>query len=371
MDKCRIYLVTSFIKILFPNKTLDESLVSEEKQYKNKDLGPLEEICYVYLMYFDESKGHVPLLMFPDEKLKENKDFMRPIKYHPIWFLDVEEQEALDHIDLEFKGYTFFGKKFYTKSGRKKRRAGLDEETPETIVIIISLPEDLDIFGDELILKLTEVIKSKFGDKLKDVIECEISKEEIIKTKKIKDCIESGEKIREQMKKVLEKACKEYFSSVIRQKDSSSIKKQKAISFLALKGIDLTHILGEDVSFSNIKIFEPGKGNEARLDLRKPFEILNINIIEDSQELEILVRNNTEKEYDEIKVKITHVKEFFEKEIMNQTIEKWYPGEDLLFISPIIPHIDEYLFFLVEESNNQEKLLTQKIDINMLDKIES
>lgn len=345
--------------------------MSKEENYKMKDLGPLEEVCYVYLMYFDESKGHVPLLMFPDEKLKDNKDFMRPIKYHPIWFLDVEEQEALDHIDLEFKGYTFFGKKFYTKSGRKKRRAGLDEETPETIVIIISLPEDLDIFGDELIRKLTKIIKSKFGDRLKDVIECEISKEEIIKTKKVKDCIEKGEKIREEMKDVLNKSCKEYFSSVIKQKDTSSIKKQKAISFLALKGIDLTHILNTDDSFSSIKIFEPGKAKNAQLDLTKPFEILNINLIEDSQELEILVRNNTNEEFNDINVKITHVKEFFEKEIMNQTIEQWYPEEELLFISPIIPHIDEYLFFLVEESNNREKLLTKKIDINTLEKIES
>jgi hypothetical protein len=309
--------------------------------------------------------------MFPDEKLKDNKDFMRPIKYHPIWFLDVEEQEALDHIDLEFKGYTFFGKKFYTKSGRKKRRAGLDEETPETIVIIISLPEDLDIFGDELIRKLTKIIKRKFGDRLKDVIECEISKEEIIKTKKVKDCIEKGEKIREEMKEVLKKSCKEFFSSVIKQKDASSIKKQKAISFLALKGIDLTHILNSDDSFANIKIFEPKKGKEAQLDLTKPFAIMNINVIEDSQELEILVRNNTKEEFNNINVKITHVKEFFEKEIMNQTIDQWYPEEELLFISPIIPHIDEYLFFLVEESNNREKLLTKKIDINTLEKIES
>ncbi|MBA7605491.1 hypothetical protein ES703_12624 [subsurface metagenome] len=80
---------------------------------------------------------------------------MRPINYHPIWFLETEE---LDHIDLEYKGYAFFGKKFSAKSKRKKRRAGLEEETPETIVVVVSLPIELEIFGDDLIRKLTDEI---------------------------------------------------------------------------------------------------------------------------------------------------------------------------------------------------------------------
>ena len=53
--------------------------------------------------------------------------------------MSLNESDALDHIDLEFKGYTFFGKKFLTQSKREKRRSGLKEETPETIVIIASL----------------------------------------------------------------------------------------------------------------------------------------------------------------------------------------------------------------------------------------
>jgi hypothetical protein len=82
------------------------------------------------------------------------------------------------------------------------------------------------------------------------------------------------------------------------------------------------------------------------------------------------VQNNTNSELHEISVKITHVKEFFEKEIMNQTIDFWFPGEELLFISPIIPHIEEYLIFIIEEEN-KKKLLSKKIDINLLNKVKS
>jgi len=47
---------------------------------------PLEELAVVYVMYFDEAQGHMPLLIYPDDKYRNNKTFMRPIKYHPIWF---------------------------------------------------------------------------------------------------------------------------------------------------------------------------------------------------------------------------------------------------------------------------------------------
>jgi hypothetical protein len=326
----------------------------------------LEELCYVYILYFDEEKGHMPLLMYPDDELKNDKDFMRPIKYHPVWFLEIEESAALDHIDLEYKGYTFFGKKFLTKSGREKRRAGLDEETPETIVMIISVPNDLNIFGDELLAKLIKIIQEKYRDNLNDIIECELAKDEVIKTPQVKQCIEKGMEIKKEMKSIIRSKLKEFFSSVIKERDATSIRKQKAISFLALKGYDVSHIKdGKDSSFSNIKIFDPNKQEKGEPQLALPFKIVDISISEESDELEILVRNNTEKEYSQIQVRITHLKEFFEKEVMNQTIDTWFPKEELLFISPIIPHINEYLFFLIKAEDNK-KLLTKKINIDML-----
>ena len=329
-----------------------------------------EEICVVYILYFDEAKGHVPLLIFPFEegyKLKDDKRFMCPIKYHPVWFLSIEEQEPLDHIDLEFKSYTFFGKKFLTKSKRKKRRAGLQEETPEIIVVIASVSNDIAIFGDELIHLITDEIKEKFDDKLFKIIECEIAKDEIIKTPEIKKIIEEGMKIKKNLNNMIHKITDNYFPNAIKQKDTDLMNQQKALSYLALKGIDVSSIgdIKKSDFFLNIKLFDHSTKAANELTLKEPFIITNVSLIEDSQELEITVQNNTGKEIKDVIINITHLKEFFEKEIMEQDIDLWFPEEELLFISPIIPNINEYLFFITKKEN-KVKILSKKIDLKSL-----
>ena len=327
----------------------------------------------VYVLYFDEERGHIPLLIYPQEteKLKSNKKFMRPIKYHSIWFLDIDDGGVLDHIDVEYKGFTFFGKKFKTESRREKRRAGLETETPETIVVIVALPNDLEIFGDELIQIMTKEIRAKFENDLYKIIESEIAQEEIIKSPKIKEKLKEGTKIKVLLRDLIDNTYKDYFAKTIKQSDDTDLKKQKAISFLMLKGIDFSHITGVDGKsvFSNIKLFDPTKLAQEILTINNPFSISKIILIDDSQEMEILVENTTKKEFNRISVKITHVKEFFEKEIMNQSIDMWFPEEELIFISPIIPHINEYLFFIIDEEKN-EKFLSKKIDLNLLGRIE-
>jgi len=349
---------------------LNGSPLSEFFSSSSADKNPFEELAVVYVLYFDEARGHLPLLIYPDDRYKDDKNFMRPIKYHPIWFLSIDEQEVLDHIDLEFKGYTFFGKKFLTTSKRIKRRAGLEEDTPETIILIVSLPNNLEIFGDYLIKQLTEEIRENFESKLFEIIESEIGKDEIIKSPKIKKMIENGNIIKEELRELIHKICTNFFSSVIKESDSSSIKMQKAISYLALKGIDVGHIESEDYkdSFSSIQLFDPTSVSEPRYIKKGSFSIIKINIIEDSQEIEILVRNNKETKMNDLNLKITHVKEYFEKEVMNEHIDVWFPKEILLFISPIIPHINEYLLIIMQ-AQNKERLLSQRINLDLLKKI--
>ncbi len=330
---------------------------------------PFEDLAVVYVMYFDEAQGHMPLLIYPDDKYRNNKLFMRPIKYHPIWFLSLDESDALDHIDLEFKGYTFSGKKFLAHSKREKRRAGLEEETPETIVVILSLPDKIELFGDELIRLLTQGVKDKFEDRLFKIIDSEILKDEIIKSPKIKKRIEKGESIKKELRNEIETTTNKFFSDVIRNSDSTSIRMQKAIAYLAFKGIDVSHIDTKDYkgSFSSIQLFDPNKKGEVNFADKKPFMILKINIIEDSQELEILVQNNSLHAIKGTVIRINHLKEYFEKEVMIETIDFWDAQEELVFISPIIQYIDEYIFFIIDEVTN-ERLLSKKIDLKLLKK---
>ena len=329
----------------------------------------LEELCVVYVLYFDEALGHMPLVIYPIEgdMLKDNKAFMRPIKYHPIWFLDVEEQSALDHIDLDFKNFIFFGKKFLMKSERKKKRSGLQEDTPEVVVVIVSLPKEIDMFGDDLIREMTEEIQSKFENYLYKIIDAENAKKEIIQTKKTKELIKEGNMIKDNLYNVIEKISNDYFSKVIKTVDGSSIRQQKAISYLSLKGIDVSSI-GDKVvgSFSSIKLFDKN-GKPSEYTFKNPFAIKKIQIIDDSSEIEIIVENVSEEDKTNLSVKITHIKEFFEKELLDQDIDIWFRGEELLFISPVMPKIHEYLFFIINKSNS-EKILTKKIDLLQIDK---
>jgi len=328
---------------------------------------PNEYLCVVYLLYFDEKKGQIALLMYPDDTFRYNKKYMRPIHYHPVWFLETED---LDHIDLEYKGYTYFGKKFLTKSDRQKRRAGLETHTPETIVLIVSLPIELQIFGDDLIRKLNEQLRNKFEDQFFKVIESEIARDTIIKTPKIQKLITEGTKIKVFIRELIDKVVKEYFSSEIqRKKGSPSLKTQKAISYFSLKGFELTplsNLQGEN-GFSSIELFDPTKQEPS---IKTPLSITKINLIENSQEIEITIQNNTREELKNVSITITHVKEFFEKEVMNQNIDFWFSQEELLLVSPIIPHIDEYLISIEKRDNgNHQIILNQRIDIKLINKI--
>ncbi|MBN1801187.1 MAG: hypothetical protein JW891_06740 [Candidatus Lokiarchaeota archaeon] len=331
-----------------------------------------DEYCYVYVMCFDEEKGHLPLIIFPHEKYQDNKKFMRPIKYHPIWFFQISEQDALDHVDVEYKGYTFIGKKFNTTSKRAKKRAGLKEETPETIIVIVSLPNDLVIFGDDLIRIMTDGIQEKFGNKLFEIIEYLDAKEQIIKTPETKKTLEKGSKLKNDLRTHIEDILSDFFSKAIKRTDNLSVKKQKALSFLALKGIQVSNInnlLGEG-SFSTLPIFKPDDKQREDLKGRPCLKILSINLIEDSNELEITIMNDSENEINNMSILINHLEEFFEKEILNQTVEIWFPYEEILFNAPVLPHIKEYLLFVID-GNTNEKLISKKIDVDNINKIKS
>ncbi|MFX1593678.1 MAG: hypothetical protein ACFFCL_13380 [Promethearchaeota archaeon] len=332
---------------------------------------PNEDLCIVYVLYFDEKKGQIPLLMYPDDRLRNDKRYMRPINYHPVWFLETEE---LDHIDLEYKGYAFFGKKIHTKSKRQKRRAGLEEETPETIVIIVSLPVELEIFGDELVKRLTNELRDHFEDKLYEVIESEIASDTVIKTPKIQERISQGIKIKVFMRELIDKTVKDYFSKAIETRsESPSLKTQKAISYFSLKGFEfspLSNLKGES-DFTNLDLFDSSKKQPEGITPRPELSITRLNFIENSQEIEITVQNNTDDELKNVSIIITHVKEYFEKEIMNQEVDLWFPQEELLFVSPIVPHIDEYLVSIkkIDSSGNSQKILSQRIDLKLINKI--
>jgi hypothetical protein len=336
---------------------------SEEKD-------PIIELCVVYVLYFDELKGHVPILAYPNDDLKHDKEYMRPIEFHTIWFLDIEDDEVLDHVDLEYRGFTYFGKKFLTKSKRIKRRAGFKEETPETIVIIISLPQEIDIFGDKLIKILTKEIKSKFDDQFFLIIQSEIEKDHQIKTPVIEELIEKGSKIKRKLRVLIDRIVQDFLSNELKKTlNTNSLEKQEAVSFLSLKGIE-SSIFNDNEgksAISDIHSFDPSKKNKNKPAIKPPFIISNTNVLVGSKELEIIVQNKTNVDKNSIHVIISHVQELLEKEILDIMIETWYSEEQLVFTLPLIPDINEYYIYVLDK-DYREDFLSKKINLNLLAK---
>jgi hypothetical protein len=320
-------------------------------------------VCDVFLLYFDEMRGHMPLLSYPDEKLIYNSEAMRPINIHSIWFLDFDEQEILDHVDLEYKNKVYFAKKFLVKSERKKKRAGLKEDSPEIIVIMVAVPTEIEIFGGSIIKKLQKIIQTNYNDILWEVIEGEVAKCAVIKTKTILDNIKRSEEIKQRINLDIHNTILKVFEKLIKNGKSDSIKKQKAMSFLTLKGLNISSLTGfKGEVFDDINLFEMGYLTKVLEGTISPFKILEINVSKDSQELEVLIENDSDNNMKDIQVSISHIREFFEKEILNELVSEWYSHEELLFIAPLFPHIDTYILS-IQEMEGKQKLFRKMIEI--------
>ncbi|TFG12773.1 MAG: hypothetical protein EU535_05820 [Promethearchaeota archaeon] len=343
----------------------------EEKNENNGEQCIFIGLCEIYLLFYDEIRGHVPLLVYPDESVKDDEEKMRPVNYHSIWFLNKKEDAEYMNIDLEYGDKTYFATKLYLSSKRKKRRAGLSDDSPEVIVIMVALPIDMNIFGDDLLSKMTTNIVTNFKDSLCQIISSEIEKSELtnlnLASPQIKKIIQEGDIVKEKIRNDIKNTCMDYFSSVIKQKDSNSIKKQKAISYLSLKGIDINYVISnnENINFSDMKLFDQSKKPDQIFEIKTPFEISSVCIIKETSELEIMVKNNKEIELNNLLVKIAHIKDYFERQILDHSIECWYPNEDILFTLPLLPEKNEYLFLTIENSH-KTKYLSKKIELEHL-----
>ncbi len=320
-----------------------------------------EQLCEVFLLYFDEQLGHIPILVSPEDAMKDNEETLQILRIHSIWFLDLSDKTSLDRVDLEYGDKMYFAKKFLIPSNRMKRRAGSDEKDDETIVLILALPIEMDIFGGALLKEMNERITKYFKFYLAELIETEIEKLEIIKTHKSNDLIEKGRKIQKRIRALIKNTCSQYFQSVIKKADTTILKIQKAISYLSLKGVPVNFIVSnnKEIGFSNIKLFEH-QDSPMPPDLKRemPFQIKNINILDHSQEVEIIVMNKTMSEFNNLIIKITSLYEFFEQVIIYEIVENWLPDEKILFILPDISYDHEYILYIMEGSKH--KIIFQK-----------
>jgi predicted transcriptional regulator len=337
----------------------DTEAGTEAKTAGEIPLKNVEPFYQVFLCYFDEARGHLPLYTYP-ARLKSNQNLIKIIKIHSIWFLDSTGQENLQHVDLEYYDRIYLALKFTGRSWRDKARAGLEKETPETYVLILSIPKQFKFLGSDLLMNLYSKIKD-YADELYILIKKELASYKVLKSAKDKTLIEEGRAIEED----LDKICGNLLPDVPEDLDkleniaSSETRKNQKLAYLFLQELSQNPPPEEPRKFEIPAAESVSQEREERQVFIKPVIIKSIETIEGNQKLQIILKNQTNN-LSNIRIQICRIEEFFETSCWETTVDDWYTNEELIFKYPI-SDVNERFQINVEDKTEGSKLLSKDI----------
>ncbi|MHA1248685.1 MAG: CBS domain-containing protein [Candidatus Helarchaeota archaeon] len=331
---------------------------SEESQRQqiNTKIKTKEPIYNVFLCYFDEARGHLPIFTYP-AYLKNDENELRIIKIHSIWFLDTTD--SVQHIDLEYHDKIYLALKFLGKSWREKTRAGLDKDTPETYVLILSIDKQYAFLGSDLLMSLYSKI-NQYKDELYILIKKELASYKVIKTEKDKTIIKEGMLIEEELTKYCETLLPQLPNNLENVEDiiSAETRNNQKLAYLFLNEISQKHP-SEPRKFE-ISVDDKGAiAKEKRNLFVKPIIIKSIETIDGNQKLQLILKNQTHN-LKNIRIQISKIEEFFETSSWETTIDIWYANEELVFKYPITDVNDKFQIN-VESLSDGVKLLSKEI----------
>lgn len=160
----------------------------------------------MYILYFDDVTGLIPILVFSNEFIKKNEEQIDPIKFHPIRLLDSENERDFGQINLIYNGKVYSAKRF---------RTNINNKNFGKVFIILVLTKEINTYGSDLLNFITNIIKKDFEYSLKTLIESEVLKESLIKTPSIVEIIKKGEIVKEDIRNRLKQIWRNYFDSII------------------------------------------------------------------------------------------------------------------------------------------------------------
>ena len=193
----------------------------------------------IYLYFFDEIRGHIPLFAYPSGASNENEKQILSI--HSIWWHQDKflTTSKFGTIDLELEGVIYSATLFLCHTLRTKRRSGMDSTKwkPERFVLIVKAPSEVSFIAQEILYELKTSIQGTIGEDLYFLIENHL---------KIKANSEIGEFIEEKsgnIKQQLETLCNSLIPKIPIDKLKTQLdKKNKSNGFL---NQDLKQILTE------------------------------------------------------------------------------------------------------------------------------
>ncbi|MHA1669940.1 MAG: hypothetical protein ACTSV5_05105 [Promethearchaeota archaeon] len=332
----------------------NEKIIKDIKNKIQEKEFYLGNLCEIFLLTDDEVLGRIILSIYPDDSIREDNEKIRIINIHPIWYIEVNEINSSNPLTIECGERICYGYKMFIPSFRKVKKE------KEEIIIIISLPLELEILGYNLLKKITNCIKDSYINKLYMIIESEIAKFEVVKTQDIIELIRQGNQLKKTMLNEFKEICSEYFYFAIRMLDNSKINSQKALSFLILKGINLSNSTLKRNN-NNTEFFKLSKIRPSEEEIEEHFSILTIKISHNYKEFEILIQNTSKNKLNDVNIRIIFIINFSEEEIFNQNLEYWLSEEILVFTIPIEPLINDFYIFITD--NNKRKIFSRKISI--------
>ncbi|MFX1512256.1 MAG: hypothetical protein ACFFCQ_06690 [Promethearchaeota archaeon] len=321
-----------------------------DQNKQRTDTNALSSIVAVYLYFFDESRGHIPLLAYPHHWLN-NQEENKVLTIHSIWWLS-HNTEDLQHIDLEFGGRIFSACCFKCPSFREKSRAGLKSETPERLVLFVSAPTVMSPLSGELAYEITTKIKNKIKP---DQIHALILKDQVLR--KIFKTAKDRAQIQEGLQ--AEKVISQIFSDCI-----PFVRQNDIPNFLRSLRVQRTEIqVSEDLGSRT----DYDVGDSARLlinGLSKRKVCLNRVTLVGEDKIEIVLENCGGKLLDRAEIQISHISDLFETHSWNTSLDQWWPHEELVFQFPRIPE-DENEYILSVEVDGKHcyshKITTEKL----------
>jgi hypothetical protein len=328
----------------------------------------LEKLCVIYLAYFDEARGHQLLLVHPPE-LKKDAEFLqaesKTVFIHSIWWMGVDVQAELSHVDLEFGGRNYLAKKFLAPSHRPKKRSGMDENTPETVVLILNIPINLNPFGGDLLTKLYQAITSRHLSEFSPAIEKAICDAKIIKSPHDKEASIAGQRILDSMTQTIRTTLQE-FAMQLEVNVSSEDEKRKALAYLLYQDIKTKPAAPKDGG----GFFEASEGSpiiDIGLAARSRITMAEVLVKKDENKIYVTLVNSSSDEICGCVVSIAYIEDFFEKYFYDVDVDCWFEGEELNFQFERIGKKlkEEYLVTVKQDGTPifQKKLITTKLRV--------
>ena len=314
-------------------------------------------IYNIFLCYFDEKIGHLPLYTFP-AYLKHDKNEIKIIKIHSIWFLDINSQSNLQHVDLDYHNKIYLAIKFLGKSWREKERAGLKKDTPETYVLILSILKQYSFLGSNLLMSVFSKIHN-YSDELYILIKKEIASKKILKNEKDRTVIDEGNVIVEELNKICEKLLPKIpQNSELESLASAETKKNQKLAFLFLQEMS-QNTPAEPRNFDISVKEDIDKKTEDRAIFIKPIIIKSIETIDYNEKIQLTLKNQN-KDLRNIRIQISRIEEFFETSSWETTVDIWFANEELVFKYPL-SNIKEKFQIIVENKDDGSKIITKEI----------